>query len=494
MGIFNDSTIKSDKNILLRDGSVSMTGDLNLGEKRIINVGKPEQDSDAVTKEFLDEIPGVSLTRSIKAAGGLFTEGVRIDGLPLVQPSTASSATSKKYVDDELKRVLPLDGSRAMTEDLNLGNNKITNLANPPVADSDAASKSYVDDSKFYNHAQTVNVFKLHSRNFMNTDGKLALFSFGVYKDYTSKYHHSPSHVAMTLSASPCHLRVNLGRLRNMKYAIRLEAITDPNGDNGSLDLRISEVTRKHKPEPNVVITNTVITGSPVSDTIIQIQVSYLINREIALFLYGRAGDEYVDPLLVDNIPRLSLDGSQTMKGDLDMGGKKITNMAAPASNNDAINKSWFERYMLIPRYANLESGNRKGEINVRVTDPNSNVDFLIRDGQIFEFKSSGSKHLYFGFPCLVNLKEIQFNSAISNSVSIDTDWSVFYYNEANSSPKTIKMTVSNYEKWAGRRTRAILTPKISKAFALYFNNITIGTKIYSIDFKTERGIYDTSS
>ena len=69
--------------------------------KKITNLQEPSEDNDAVNKKFLDKIPGVSLTRSIIAAGGLDVEGKRVDGLPNPPPSL-TSATSKEYVDGKV--------------------------------------------------------------------------------------------------------------------------------------------------------------------------------------------------------------------------------------------------------------------------------------------------------------------------------------------------------------------------------------------------------
>ena len=87
----------TDPNISYHVMSLDSNGNYNVHNNRIINLADPIDISDAVTKKFLDKIPGVSLTRSIKAAGGLFMEGASLDGLPV--PSTASSAATKSYVD-----------------------------------------------------------------------------------------------------------------------------------------------------------------------------------------------------------------------------------------------------------------------------------------------------------------------------------------------------------------------------------------------------------
>lgn len=67
--------------------------------------------------------------------------------------SLDNQATPKKHVDDEIAKIQPIntsnfvknkDGSVPMTSNLNLGNNKITNLANPINAFG-ATNKRYVE-------------------------------------------------------------------------------------------------------------------------------------------------------------------------------------------------------------------------------------------------------------------------------------------------------------------------------------------------------------
>ena len=67
----------------------------------------------------------------------------------LATPVLNTDAATKKYVDDnagspDLSDYLEKDGTVAMTGDLNLNNNKIKNLSNP-TQDNEAVTKDYVD-------------------------------------------------------------------------------------------------------------------------------------------------------------------------------------------------------------------------------------------------------------------------------------------------------------------------------------------------------------
>ena len=137
-----------------------MTGNLDMGMKNILNVDtlndytdNSEKDRDlksAVNKEYLN-------THFLKIMGKGdydFNLGGQIikncepyyDGL-----FDDNSLVSKAFVDSEIKKipgvatdVLKLDGSKAMTGALDMGNNSIINLKDP-TAQSHGANRKYVD-------------------------------------------------------------------------------------------------------------------------------------------------------------------------------------------------------------------------------------------------------------------------------------------------------------------------------------------------------------
>ena len=103
--------------------------------------------------------------------GNLNMAGNRITGLTQV-PFYNGEAVNKKYVDEkvnskadsnDLNKYLKLDGSKAMTSDLNMNNHIITNVKTP-LNDSDATNKKYVNDEISKSNIQPThipnNVFK----------------------------------------------------------------------------------------------------------------------------------------------------------------------------------------------------------------------------------------------------------------------------------------------------------------------------------------------
>ena len=95
---------------LKKDGSVPMTGDLNMNEQRVKNTLDPTDEQDTVNKRYLES-----------------------------------------QLTDYLKR----NGQNAMTFDLNMDNYKIVNL-NEPTLNSDATTKKYVDNKTLINPSHSL--------------------------------------------------------------------------------------------------------------------------------------------------------------------------------------------------------------------------------------------------------------------------------------------------------------------------------------------------
>ncbi|CAH3022691.1 unnamed protein product, partial [Porites evermanni] len=87
-----------------KDGSVVMTNNLNLGNRKIVGLATPTTNTDAANKKYVDD-------------------------------NTAAP---------DLSDYLEKDGTVTMTGNLNVGNNKKINLSKP-TQDNDAATKNYVD-------------------------------------------------------------------------------------------------------------------------------------------------------------------------------------------------------------------------------------------------------------------------------------------------------------------------------------------------------------
>ena len=133
-------------NFLKKDGSVAMTGDLNMNEQRVKNTLDPSDEQDTVNKRFLES----QLNDYLKRNGqNTMTFDLNMNSYKIVNlkditsSSNDSEAVNKKYVDDETAKIpsnfLKLDGSVSMSGDLNMATNKIKNLGSPLAYEANAA-------------------------------------------------------------------------------------------------------------------------------------------------------------------------------------------------------------------------------------------------------------------------------------------------------------------------------------------------------------------
>ena len=122
--------------------------------KKIVDLATPTSNTDAATKKYVDDntaAPDLSdyleKDGTVTMTGDLNVGNNKIVGL--ATPVSNTDAATKKYVDDntgspDLSDYLEKDGTVAMTGNLNLNNNKIINLSKP-TQDNEAATKDYVD-------------------------------------------------------------------------------------------------------------------------------------------------------------------------------------------------------------------------------------------------------------------------------------------------------------------------------------------------------------
>ena len=138
---------KVDGSVFLKlDGTRSMTGNLDMNNKRIFNLPNPTGSKQPIPLAYGD-LAYLHVNGSNMMTNHLNMNNKKI--INLVTPTNNSDAVPKKYVDDNLSNqdfssFFKKDGSRTMTSDLNIGGHKIINLEDP-TSDSDAASKKYVD-------------------------------------------------------------------------------------------------------------------------------------------------------------------------------------------------------------------------------------------------------------------------------------------------------------------------------------------------------------
>ena len=142
--------------------SLTKDGNYDITHKKLKNVGEGVESSDTVTKHQLETAinskinTSPSLNNYVKkdspeVAADLDMKGFAIKNMK-VTPANDASATSRKYVDgklntkankSDLNNYLKLDGSKQMQGNLQMNNNRITNLPHPQLS-NEAATKDYV--------------------------------------------------------------------------------------------------------------------------------------------------------------------------------------------------------------------------------------------------------------------------------------------------------------------------------------------------------------
>ena len=112
---------------LTADGNYDMVG------KKLTNVGNPTSDSDSATKKYVDDNSGGGKTSLITVDSNIDMKS-QYSITKLKTPSNNDDAANKKYVDDSKvdgSVFLKLDGTRQMTGNLNMNNNRILNIPAP---------------------------------------------------------------------------------------------------------------------------------------------------------------------------------------------------------------------------------------------------------------------------------------------------------------------------------------------------------------------------
>ena len=183
---------------------ITFSSSLPDNKKQIFNLGEPQYNSSAASKAYVDseilKIQSINTVLFLKIDGtrsmiaNLNLGGNKITNLR--SPTNNEDAASKSYIDGEIAKIsnvdtasyLKIDGSRAMTGDLNMGGNKITNLKTP-TGDTDAASKSYIDKTLAESHL--VSSSKTNAFVYIDLDDTSSEYNI-IVNAFTNNFRESP--------------------------------------------------------------------------------------------------------------------------------------------------------------------------------------------------------------------------------------------------------------------------------------------------------------
>ena len=297
---------------LKKDGSVPMTGDLNMNEQRVKNTLDPTDEQDTVNKRYLES-----------------------------------------QLTDYLKR----NGQNAMTFDLNMDNYKIVNL-NEPTLNSDATTKKYVDNKTLINPSHSLT----NSFEYLMNDINEISTEYGLIADKIDNLSWSPHENKKVLyfkalkdglnyryrlgfqmtQASPIANTIAIEQLFNnenywnkAEISINGTGITIESSHTNKFHFSkyyytktIIQLKRLTAPEHQLYYTTHIdnVTSSPI-----QLQ-QYLLAYGVNSFMSD------VDSI-VYNLPLFKrINDKMQMQVNLDMNNKKIENLAKPTDLNDAVN------------------------------------------------------------------------------------------------------------------------------------------------------------
>ena len=345
MGIFNEQSLDHPfaRGIQGAPGvgfNLTSSGDYDMINKKLRNVGAPN--TDAATKKYVDDNSSGSVDTSSflkldgtrKMTGNLDMDNNRIYNLPA--PASPKQPTPLSFTD---LKYLHVGGTNKMTNNLNMDNKKIINLR-IPTNDTDGATKKYVDDSIS------------NTSSFIKKDGSVSMTS-----------------------------NLNLGNKKIVGLTTPVsntDAATKKYVDDNTAAPDLSDYLEKDGTVTmtgNLNLGNNKIVGlaTPVSNT-------------------DAATKKYVD----DNAgsPNLSnylkKDGSVSMTGNFNVGNNKIVGLATPTSNTDAATKKYVDDNTAAPDLSNYlkKDGSvaMTGELNagnnkiINIGNPTQNNEAVNKD------------------------------------------------------------------------------------------------------------------
>ena len=418
MGIFNEQSLDHPfaKGIQGAPGvgfNLTSSGDYDMINKKLRNVGAPSNNTDAATKKYVDDnSSGSPSTSRLTVDSNIdMKDTYRIQNL--ITPQDSKDPATKCYVDNTF---LNRDGSYPMKGNLNMDNNRILNLPAPNGVNQ--PTPLAFTDLKYLHVAGTNNMtnnLNMDNKKIINlrpptdsTDGATKKYVDDSIPD-TSSFIKKDGSVAMTGN-------LNVGNKKIVGLVTptsNTDAATKKYVDDNAGSPDLSNYLKKDGTVTmtgNLNLGNNKIVGlaTPVSNT-------------------DAATKKYVD----DNVgsPDLSdyleKDGTVAMTGNLNLGNNKIVNLSDPATDQQAANRGWVRKQ--IERFDHHSGDGTSGVFTI--TDPAAPTTLYLQyiSGSSFDdfvFTTSAPGQPLVGWTPTANtyINKIEFQFG-SRNINVDFLW-----------------------------------------------------------------------
>ena len=355
---------------LSRLESFPMQADINMNNNFIQNVATPTSSHQVTNKGYCD-YNFLNRQKGGVLMGPLSMNRNDLTGIPDT-PKFGFSAVNKNYVDGEIAKIpqsggnvdtssfVKLDGSRAMTGNLNMYNHKIENL-NTPTNFTDAVNKQYTDETLLKSHlisSEVENAFKyLSDQDESSSERNIVVHGITIFNGSphkkNKKAYNADLIYTIGLQYYDSKIGINLYSLPIGKYTVIMEyyfsedinikiyieathaLINDHQLTNfPNYKKNLVQINRQSKIPDYLFFT---ITGNGTTST----------NPEVYLIFYGIKGwhnnipQEIYDHTLETGMFEYD-NGNMKLYHNIDANNNKIINLDGGIDNNDAVNMEQF--------------------------------------------------------------------------------------------------------------------------------------------------------
>ena len=337
--------------LLPRDGSRSMTGNLNMGLKHILNIENLTDHN--VDDGYLDIVKDLKSVVNKEYLNRNFLK-IKENYYDLNQRVIKNSAphddgsydnntlVSKAFVDAEIAKlpkpdidVLKLDGSRAMQGNLMMNNNNIKNLKDP-VDNQDAGTKKYIDAEITKIPIVYANTFYKKGEDILVSKQKKITFEIDPLNSLPLNTYVMNMNRYGIEKCGPIKMddQGNSNLDMSNSSIINIGGIEMKNDNDSELDMKNNKIVNAGKLEM-------------VNDNDSEINMNDNIIKNVGdpLAAKDACNKRYVD---VVGSNYLKKDGTSSMGGNLKMQDNRIIYLADPVNIKDAANKKYVDNSILL--------------------------------------------------------------------------------------------------------------------------------------------------